>query len=88
MFEKIKHFFSKLFNKQKLLEEKQNEEKIETELNQIKKNDFRNEININTKIMDLQKMYERGIITEDDLTISQIKQLIKLYREQLNIQNI
>jgi hypothetical protein len=29
-------------------------------------------------------MYEDGKITEDDLRISQIKELIKLYKEQTN----
>ncbi len=78
MFEKIKNILKRLFKKQKLLEENI----LETE---IKTNKFKQELIENTQIYNTQKMYEEGKITEDDMKISEIRKLISLYKEQINM---
>ena len=35
------------------------------------------------KLLELQKQYEEGLITEDDMTLEQIDALHKLYLEQI-----
>ena len=83
MFDKLKNFFKKIFLKQKLLEEnKISNEKIVK--NENEKNDFKKQYSKDYEIYDIQKKYEKGEISEDDLTISQIKKLINLYKEQIN----
>ena len=37
------------------------------------------------QIYNTQKMYEEGKITEDDMQISEIRKLISIYKEQINI---
>lgn len=78
MFEKIKNMLKKLFKKQKLLEENI----LKTE---VKTNNFKQDLVENTQIYNTQKMYEQGKITEDDMQISEIRKLISLYKEQINM---
>lgn len=78
MFEKIKNILRRLFKKQKLLEENILE-------NEVKQINFKKEISQNTAIYNIQKMYEEGKITEDDMKISEIQKLISLYKEQINM---
>ena len=84
MLDKIKKFFEKIFKKQKLLTESNQDVKIsrKTDIESVKEN-FKKQINVNMELYTLQKMYEQGKITEDDMQISQIKDLIKLYKLQL-----
>ena len=83
MFKKLKNLFKRIFLNQKLLEEKRISEDniLKTEI--ITPN-FKNQLNTNSKIYELQRMYEKGRITEDELTIRQIKSLINLYKQQIN----
>lgn len=53
--------------------------------NNRKTNNFRTELSKSAEILNVQKRYDEDIITEDDLTISQIKGLISLYDEQIRI---
>ncbi len=78
MFEKIKNIFRELFKKQKLLEENI----IKTE---VKTNNFKQELSVNTGIYNIQKMYDEGKISEDEMKISDIRKLINLYKEQINM---
>lgn len=78
MFEKIKNILKRLFKKQKLLEENI----LKTE---VKTNNFKQDLVENTQIYNTQKMYEQGKITEDDMKISEIRKLISLYKEQINM---
>ena len=84
MLDKIKKFFEKIFKKQKLLTESNQDVKIsrKTDIESVKEN-FKKQINVNMELDTLQKMYEQGKITEDDMQIGQIKDLIKLYKLQL-----
>ena len=79
MFQKLKQFIKKLFSKQKLIEEKSVIKKDGAK--KIVKSDIKTELQVDSQIYNLQKLYEDGKITEDDLTIKQIKDLIKLYKE-------
>lgn len=78
MFEKIKNILKRLFKKQKLLEENI----LKTE---VKTNNFKQELSENTAIYNTQKMYDEGKITEDEMKISDIRKLINLYKEQINM---
>ena len=78
MLEKIKNIFRRMFKKQKLLEETISKTEIKT-------NNFKEELSKNVEIYNTQKMYEEGKITENDLQISQIRKLINLYKEQINM---
>lgn len=78
MFEKIKNILKRLFKKQKLLEENL----LKTE---VKTNNFKQELSENTAIYNTQKMYDEGKITEDEMKISDIRKLINLYKEQINM---
>ena len=78
MFERIKNIFRRLFEKQKLLEEPIIETKIKT-------NNFKEELSKSTEIYNIQKMYEEGKIAESELQINQIRKLINLYKEQINM---
>ena len=79
MLGKIKNLFIKLFKKPKLLEEN----KLQTKNETIKNSIFKEQLSKDTEIYNLQKLYEEGKITEDDLQISQIKKMIELYKEQI-----
>ena len=79
MFQKLKQFVKKLFSKQKLIEENSVIKKDGAK--KIVKSDIKTELQVDSQIYNLQKLYEDGKITEDDLTIKQIKDLIKLYKE-------
>ncbi len=48
-------------------------------------NKFKKELIENTQICNTQKMYEEGKITEDDMQISEIRKLISVYKEQINV---
>lgn len=78
MFEKIKNIFRKLFKKQKLLEENI----LKTE---VKTNNFKQELSENTEIYNIQKMYDDGKISEDEMKISDMRKLINLYKEQISM---
>lgn len=78
MFEKIKNILKRLFKKQSLLEEGI----IKTEVKQTK---FKQELTKNTAIYNTQKMYDEGKITEDEMQISEIRKLISIYKEQINM---
>ena len=79
MFQKLKQFVKKLFSKQKLIEENSVIKKDGAK--KIVKSDIKTELQVDSQIYNLQNLYEDGKITEDDLTIKQIKELIKLYKE-------
>lgn len=83
MLEKIKNIFRKMFKKQKLLEETILKTEIKTDA--LKTNNFKEELKENSEIYNIQKEYEEGKITEDDLQIGQIRKLINLYKEQINM---
>lgn len=78
MFEKIKNILKRLFKKQKLLEENL----LKTE---VKTSNFKQELSENTAIYNIQKMYDEGKITEDEMKISNIRKLISIYKEQINM---
>lgn len=78
MFEKIKNILKRLFKKQSLLEEGI----LKTE---VKQTNFKQELIESTAIYNTQKMYEEGKITEDDMQISEIRKLISIYKEQINM---
>ena len=78
MFEKIKNILKKLFKKQSLLEEGI----LKTE---VKQTNFKQELIENTAIYNTQKMYDEGKITEDEMQISEIRKLISIYKEQINM---
>lgn len=78
MFEKIKNILKRLFKKQSLLEENL----LKTE---VKTNNFKQELSENTAIYNTQKMYDEGRISEDEMKISDIRKLISIYKEQINM---
>lgn len=78
MFEKIKNMLKRLFKKQSLLEEGI----LKAE---VKQTNFKKEITENTTIYNTQKMYDEGKITEDDIQIREIRKLISIYKEQINM---
>ena len=47
-------------------------------------NEYNNNIIYYNKLLELQKQYEEGIITEDDMILDEINNLIKLYKSQIN----
>ena len=81
MFEKIKIFIKNFFGKQKLLEQSNN---VVDNITENESNDFKEKLREDSEIYNLQKLYEEGKITEDDLQICQIKKLIALYKKQNN----
>lgn len=78
MFKKIKNILKRLFKKQSLLEEGI----LKTE---VKQTNFKQELIESTAIYNTQKMYDEGKITEDDMQISEIRKLISIYKEQINM---
>lgn len=78
MFEKIKNILKRLFKKQSLLEEGI----LKTE---VKQTNFKQELIESTAIYNTQKMYDEGKITEDEMKISDIRKLISIYKEQINM---
>lgn len=82
MFNKIKNILRKIFIKQKLLQKSENVEQIDNKI-KFKTNEFKAKLSKDSEIYNIKRMYEEDKITEDDLTISQIKQLIGIYKEQL-----
>ncbi len=81
--EKIKQFFHKFKKEAKYLPT----EKIEKN----EQKDFKASLDVKDeqKIRILQKQYEEGIISEEDLTPFQVMDLIELYKKQIqNLSNI
>ena len=81
---KIKNFFKKLFSKKnKVVEEQITESTISEENN----SDFKESIKITedeeSKLLELQRRYRRGEISEKDLTDEQIESLCTLYDKQI-----
>lgn len=74
---KIKLFFNKIFNKNR---------KIETTTNNIQpKNNFNmiDELHKENKIMKIQRDYENGKITENELSENDRQELLNLYEKQI-----
>lgn len=78
MFQKLKQLIKTFFSKKKLIEDKS---EIKKDGARIIKSDIKTELQVDSQIYNLKKLYEDGKIMEDDLTIRQIKDLIKLYEE-------
>lgn len=77
IFKKIKLFFNKIFNKNR---------KIETTTNNIQpKNNFNmiDELHKENKIIKIQRDYENGKITENELSESDRQELLNLYKKQI-----
>lgn len=83
MFKKLIMLIKNLFSKQKLIAEKSTVIDNE-EYKQVEKNSLRDELKSNYQIYNIKQLYEDDKITENDLTIKQIKDLIKVYKEQIN----
>ena len=81
MFQKIKDFFNRIFNKQKALPEGRGE--ITTIESEPKVNKFKSE---ELELLKLQDQYEKGMIAESELTEEQKSKLKALYNKQ--IQNL
>ena len=77
---KIKEFFRRLFNRRKLLIESN-----ETNNKSFEKSNIRDElkVNIDFKLLKMQKEYENGIINQNNISNKKLKELIKLYEEQI-----
>lgn len=74
---KIKLFFNRIFNKNR---------KIETTTNNIQpKNNFNmiDELHKENKIMKIQRDYENGKITENELSENDRQELLNLYEKQI-----
>ena len=83
LFEKIKDFFSNIFNSKKLLNERNNEiNEFEIKVVPTEKNMFE-KANEYTNLISLQKSYIQGKIKEKDMTKEQIQGLEKLFDEQI-----
>lgn len=91
IFYRIKRFFRNLFNgKNEIIQpqvsninnEVQDNEK-ETFVESLK-NSLKNIEDEETKLLKLQKQYDSGNIKVDDLSDSQMKDLIKLYKKQIS----
>lgn len=77
---KIKEFFKRLFSRRKLLTETG-----ETEDKGFEKSNIREElkVNINFKLQKMQKEYENGMLNENNISNKNLKELIRLYEEQI-----
>ena len=91
IFHKIKMFFVKLFNKNKDLYSEQLNNMPDNNLdltNNTKNNQFMESIKNNNddeiEIIELQKLYRRGEISEEQLTKRQIELLSELYDKQIS----
>lgn len=85
LIQRIKQFFYKMkTNNTKLLINSN----LEQEEN--KENEFKQSLNIKQEqeIIDIQKKYEEGKVTEEDLNPLEIMNLIDLYKRQINEINI
>lgn len=83
-FYKIKMFFKNIFNKEKL----QESDDYKYTNDQKKRSSFSDEIKIKPdfekeKLLKIQKDYEDGLITEEDMTQEQVKGIENLYIEQI-----
>ena len=77
---KIKEFFKRLFSRRKLLTETG-----ETDDKGFEKSNIRDElkVNINFKLQKMQKEYENGMLNENNISNKNLKELIRLYEEQI-----
>lgn len=77
---KIKEFFKRLFSRRKLLTETG-----ETEDKVYEKSNIREElkVNINFKLQKMQKEYENGMLNENNISNKNLKELIRVYEEQI-----
>ena len=77
---KIKEFFKRIFRRRKLLTETH-----ETNNRTFEKNNIRDElkVNINFKLQNMQKEYESGNLNENNISNKNLKELIKLYENQI-----
>ena len=77
---KIKEFFKRLFSRRKLLTEIG-----ETDDKGFEKSNIRDElkVNINFKLQKMQKEYENGMLNENNISNKNLKELIRLYEEQI-----
>ena len=77
---KIKEFFKRIFCRRKLLTETH-----ETNNRTFEKNNIRDElkVNINFKLQKMQKEYENGMLNENNISNKNLKELIRLYEEQI-----
>lgn len=77
---KIKEFFKRLFSRRKLLTETG-----ETEDKGFEKSNIREElkVNINFKLQKMQKEYENGMLNENNISNKNLKELIRVYEEQI-----
>ena len=83
---KIKILFKNIFNKENQPKAMNYNNVVNQQLN---KSSFTNEIKITPneekeKLLRLQRDYENGIITEEDMTQEQISKIEKLYVEQIS----
>ena len=79
--EKIKEFFYKLKNDKKILLVENTNNNSKNKLNEFKESlDVKNE----QKIVDLQKKYESGEISNKELSPFEILDLIDLYKKQMS----
>ncbi len=90
LFYKIKRFFMNLFKKNTNYEETQTQsiENIIQDKSKTQKQDFRETIKQveteETKLLKLQKQFDNGEITEEELSQKQIEDLLNLYNQQIN----
>lgn len=77
---KIKEFFKRLFSRRKLLTATG-----ETDDKGFEKSNIREElkVNINFKLQKMQKEYENGMLNENNISNKNLKELIRLYEEQI-----
>ena len=90
LFYKIKRFFMNLFKKNTNYEETQTHsiENTIQDKSKTQKQDFRETIKQveteETKLLKLQKQFDNGEITEEELSQKQIEDLLNLYNQQIN----
>ena len=84
IFGKIKNFFRNLFKKKEI--SKISEEK-EVDIHEEKKQEFKEYVkkteDEDTQLLDLQRRYRKGEISDNDLTEEQIEALCDLYDRQI-----
>ena len=81
IFERIKCFIKKIFNRHNI-EENYSEEEKEVMVNK----NFKEEIKIqDNELLKLQEKFEKGLITEEELTEEEITQLEELYNSQIKM---
>ncbi len=80
----IKKFYHKIKKENKLLLK----EKVDYpfEEGKIKEIEFKEKLNVkaNREILKLQEEYEKGNVTEDELSMTKLKELVHLYKKQID----